>query len=106
MFQFTFQAQIHHAYSNYCFISLLFVLQVCFNCRHPGHQVSECPEATETGICFKCGAADHISRKCKVKVPEGEIHVACLACFDVLGLLLSIKKGVIRAWKSRVDKNG
>ena len=66
-------------YSNCCSVSLVSVPQVCFNCRQPGHQVSECPEATETGICFKCGAADHISRKCKVKVPEGETHTVTKA---------------------------
>ena len=49
----------------------IFILQHCFNCRKSGHVLSQCPKANKqtegTGICFKCGSMNHMSRFCKVK---------------------------------------
>lgn len=42
------------------------------------------PQASGTGICFKCGAATHTSKKCKAKVPEGQYPYAkCFICHEV-----------------------
>ena len=49
--------------------------QVCFNCRAPGHKMSDCPfltEANQQGTCFKCGSTEHQSSTCNVRVPKGK----------------------------------
>eukprot|EP00088_Acartia_fossae_P058312 TRINITY_DN6826_c0_g1_i1.p1 TRINITY_DN6826_c0_g1~~TRINITY_DN6826_c0_g1_i1.p1 ORF type:complete len:476 (-),score=118.99 TRINITY_DN6826_c0_g1_i1:87-1514(-) len=62
---------------------------VCFKCRQPGHMLSNCPlegSATESkpdsGICFKCGSLEHISKDCKSKQKrEGAYNFAtCFIC--------------------------
>lgn len=56
--------------------------KVCFKCRLPGHKVEDCPmvNATEgTGICYKCGSAEHTSVACKAKVEPG--HMPFASCF-------------------------
>jgi len=52
---------------------LLPSLQLCFNCRKPGHGLADCPEAEldeETGrdICYRCGSTEHEIHKCRAKV--------------------------------------
>lgn len=43
--------------------------KVCFNCREPGHRVSDCPQASKTAVtadtCYKCGSTGHTSKQCK-----------------------------------------
>ncbi|XP_076104411.1 uncharacterized protein LOC143073057 [Mytilus galloprovincialis] len=60
--------------------------KVCYNCREPGHNMSECPTAKKdiehgTGICFKCGSTEHSSSSCRVKVKPGDFPYAkCFIC--------------------------
>lgn len=60
--------------------------KVCYNCRKPGHRISDCPEVKQdvdqgTGICFKCGSTEHISIQCRLKLPPGEFPYAkCFIC--------------------------
>ncbi|XP_055931656.1 zinc finger CCHC domain-containing protein 9-like [Argiope bruennichi] len=56
----------------------------CFNCRQIGHLLAECPmplgnSNQETGICFKCGSAEHTSYKCPEKI-EGYPLAKCFVC--------------------------
>ncbi|XP_023123673.1 zinc finger CCHC domain-containing protein 9 [Amphiprion ocellaris] len=61
---------------------------VCFNCRKPGHGLSDCPEADrdeEMGrdVCFRCGSTEHEIHKCRAKVDPamGEFPFAkCFIC--------------------------
>jgi len=66
---------------------------VCFNCRQPGHMLADCPTAAaapglhdhgrpSTGICFKCGSLDHLSKDCHSKQKrEGAYSFAnCFIC--------------------------
>lgn len=56
----------------------------CFNCRKQGHTLSQCPlnnKQTEgTGMCFKCGSLNHMSRFCKVK-SKGQGAYPYATCF-------------------------
>lgn len=50
-----------------------FLLQLCFNCRKPGHGLADCPEADRDeemgrGICYRCGSTEHEIQKCRAKV--------------------------------------
>lgn len=59
---------------------------VCFNCRTPGHMMSECPDIKNdqeqgTGICFKCGSTEHSFSKCGLKLAPGVFPYAkCFIC--------------------------
>jgi len=56
----------------------------CFNCRKPGHPLSECPmlkSDTPSGICFKCGSMEHVIKDCKAKVAKDHFPFAkCFIC--------------------------
>merc|ERR1712037_438264 len=63
---------------------------VCFNCRQPGHDLAECPQASSgpkkptaasSGkICFKCGSNEHTSRDCesRLKGADAFAFATCL----------------------------
>ncbi|XP_005106699.1 zinc finger CCHC domain-containing protein 9 [Aplysia californica] len=57
---------------------------VCYNCRNPGHKMSDCPfltEANQQGTCFKCGSTEHTASSCSVKIPKGSFPFAqCFIC--------------------------
>ena len=63
---------------------------VCFNCRQPGHLLTDCPlqknggdsavTSGHSGLCFKCGSNDHTSKNCKSK-RKGEDAFAFATCF-------------------------
>lgn len=61
---------------------------VCYNCRQPGHLLSECTVEVNTkgknlkagGLCFKCGSAEHTSKECKSKRKHEEAF-AFAVCF-------------------------
>ncbi|CAL1529698.1 unnamed protein product [Lymnaea stagnalis] len=59
-------------------------LKVCYNCRGPGHQVSNCPFLSEPGqqaSCFKCGSTEHKSSSCNAKIPKESYPFAqCYIC--------------------------
>lgn len=58
------------------------VKKVCFKCRMPGHKVEDClmNSSTEgTGICYRCGSAEHTSSACKSKAAPG--HMPFASCF-------------------------
>lgn len=50
----------------------LYYVQVCFNCRKPGHGLADCPKADDeemgTGICFRCGSTEHEIQRCRAKI--------------------------------------
>ena len=52
---------------------------VCFHCRKPGHGIADCPAALEnqgmgTGICYRCGSAEHEITKCKANVDPALVN--------------------------------
>jgi len=64
---------------------------VCFNCRQPGHMLSECPLAKAeenkvphqaSGHCFKCGSLEHTSKDCKSKLKRENAYrfAVCFIC--------------------------
>jgi len=61
---------------------------VCFNCRAPGHMLSECPHAKTdigqgaSGHCFKCGSLEHISKDCKSNLKRENAYrfAVCFIC--------------------------
>merc|ERR1719187_59409 len=63
---------------------------VCFNCRAPGHMLSDCPLANtdagqgqaHTGHCFKCGSLEHTSKDCKSKLRRENAYrfAVCFIC--------------------------
>ncbi|XP_066275046.1 zinc finger CCHC domain-containing protein 9-like [Branchiostoma lanceolatum] len=63
--------------------------KVCYHCRQPGHEMSECPQMTGdveqgTGICFRCGSTEHKSAKCAARnIPEqtGKRDLPFAKCF-------------------------
>jgi len=62
-----------------------FSKKVCFQCREPGHRLSECPKAkvNETvGKCYKCGSKDHTSKTCvsKLKGADAYKFADCFVC--------------------------
>ena len=64
-------------------LSLSPPLQVCFNCRKPGHGLADCPEADrdeEMGreICYRCGSTAHEIQRCRAKIdPALGVCVCC-----------------------------
>merc|ERR1719427_2200419 len=64
---------------------------VCFNCREPGHMLSDCPNAkaeendmthAASGHCFKCGSLEHTSKDCKSKLKRENAYrfAVCFIC--------------------------
>lgn len=61
---------------------------VCFNCRAPGHMLSDCPNAKTdigqgaSGHCFKCGSLEHTSKDCKSKLRRENAYrfAVCFIC--------------------------
>ena len=61
---------------------------VCFNCRAPGHMLSECPNAKTdigqgaSGHCFKCGSLEHTSKDCKSNLRRENAYrfAVCFIC--------------------------
>ena len=51
---------------------------VCFQCRQPGHVLSDCPQtAKKTGVvgkCFKCGSSAHSSKDCQSKLKGADAY--------------------------------
>lgn len=61
-------------------------LKTCFNCREFGHVLANCPKIAEdkgqgTGICFKCGSAEHVSFRCHIKTSEYPF-AKCFVCHN------------------------
>ncbi|KAL0274744.1 UNVERIFIED_CONTAM: hypothetical protein PYX00_002796 [Menopon gallinae] len=58
---------------------------VCFNCRKPGHILSQCPEIHENidtghGVCYKCGSTEHTAYTCKVSDNKSFPFAECFIC--------------------------
>lgn len=56
---------------------------VCYKCREPGHQLSQCPKISEKiGKCFKCGSSEHTSKDCvsKLKGADAYKFADCFVC--------------------------
>jgi len=56
---------------------------VCYKCREPGHQLSQCPKISEKiGKCFKCGSDEHTSKDCisKLKGADAYKFADCFIC--------------------------
>ncbi|TRY71706.1 hypothetical protein TCAL_04756 [Tigriopus californicus] len=63
---------------------------VCYNCRQPGHLLSECPQSQlshqtvkdQVGQCFKCGSNEHTAKECQSKRKGGEAYAfaVCFVC--------------------------
>lgn len=63
---------------------------VCYNCRQPGHFLSDCPQAQhstktvkdQVGQCFKCGSNEHTAKECQSKRKGGEAYsfAVCFVC--------------------------
>merc|ERR1712142_304899 len=61
---------------------------VCFNCRAPGHMLSDCPNAKTdigqgaSGHCFKCGSLEYTSKDCKSKLRRENAYrfAVCFIC--------------------------
>ncbi|XP_034048475.1 zinc finger CCHC domain-containing protein 9 [Thalassophryne amazonica] len=59
---------------------------ICFNCRKPGHGLTDCPEADRDqemgrGICYRCGSTEHEIQKCKAKVDPALGDYPYAKCF-------------------------
>ncbi|XP_057177932.1 zinc finger CCHC domain-containing protein 9 [Triplophysa rosa] len=59
---------------------------ICFNCRKPGHGLSDCPEADNDaemgrGICYRCGSTEHELHKCRAKVDPAMGEYPYAKCF-------------------------
>jgi len=56
--------------------------KVCFNCRQPGHMMSNCPQMSSGAceVCFKCGSTEHKSPQCKVSKGEDFKFSTCFVC--------------------------
>ena len=55
----------------------LFLFQVCYHCREPGHGVADCPKALAdveqgTGVCFRCGSTEHDVSQCTARIDPNE----------------------------------
>ncbi len=68
---------------------------LCYNCRRPGHLLSECPQARQESLkkdgrpsqqqcCYKCGSSEHTSRDCASKRKAGDAFAfaTCFICGD------------------------
>ncbi|XP_069022912.1 zinc finger CCHC domain-containing protein 9 [Embiotoca jacksoni] len=59
---------------------------LCFNCRKPGHGLTDCPEADRDeemgrGICYRCGSTEHEIHKCRAKVDPALGDFPYAKCF-------------------------
>ncbi|KAJ0012825.1 hypothetical protein NQD34_017159 [Periophthalmus magnuspinnatus] len=59
---------------------------LCFNCRKPGHGLTDCPEADRDeemgrGICYRCGSTEHEIHKCRAKVDPALGDYPFAKCF-------------------------
>lgn len=58
---------------------------VCFNCRKPGHILSQCPEVQENvdtahDVCYRCGSTEHKAYTCKVASGKSFPFAQCFIC--------------------------